>query len=516
MHQFHLIRYFLVSPLIVLLLACGGSGGDGGGNNNTGSPTVQTYAVAGSAVKGPLANAAVRLYVLDPQAVDFKGALVAEGTTSAQAAITGVNLSTPLAPAYLLEVVADADTVDVSTGIAPLLSVLRTIVTSSQATNLTSITVTPQTTLAVELGRLSAAPGASVTDVLANIQAAAATVVSRLGFGMDANIDIFTAPAMINAGGTLNDIASYRTAIEAVTALIGMLDIQSSANPDALLLALAQDLLDDEINGMTSTQPISVLNEIANFSDVINSTTIALLEIPNTDKDGNPATHDPYTVDEVEQLLVNEAGDFGITRDMTELTSGAINIIPAPFSTDTDKDGIPNITDPDIDNDGVLNNDDAFPEDESEWSDRDGDGVGDNADAYPDNAACYATLDGNGIDCYSTALISTAITKVIADANGIVYFYVASWNTVLRFNSQAGHYLAPVSVSTGLNVMAHSMNHQRLYLGYTGGAITYVDLTSNLVEQAFSSLPLTPGGLVAVGNYLLAQDSSGAWNTHYI
>lgn len=39
----------------------------------------------------------------------------------------------------------------------------------------------------------------------------------------------------------------------------------------------------------------------------------------------------------------------------------------------------------DMDNDGVPNDDDAFPTDPSEWMDTDGDGIGDNADIDKDN-----------------------------------------------------------------------------------------------------------------------------------
>lgn len=51
--------------------------------------------------------------------------------------------------------------------------------------------------------------------------------------------------------------------------------------------------------------------------------------------------------------------------------------------TDTDDDGDGDICDDDDDNDGVLDEDDAFPLDPTEWTDSDGDGIGDNSDAFP-------------------------------------------------------------------------------------------------------------------------------------
>ena len=58
-------------------------------------------------------------------------------------------------------------------------------------------------------------------------------------------------------------------------------------------------------------------------------------------------------------------------------------------TTDTDNDKIPDVQDTDDDNDGVLDEHDAFPLDKNETTDLDGDGIGDNADTDD---------DGNGIE----------------------------------------------------------------------------------------------------------------------
>ena len=49
-------------------------------------------------------------------------------------------------------------------------------------------------------------------------------------------------------------------------------------------------------------------------------------------------------------------------------------------------DPLPKLASPgDLDNDGVLDEDDLFPEDFREWADSDEDGTGDNADTDDDN-----------------------------------------------------------------------------------------------------------------------------------
>ena len=79
-------------------------------------------------------------------------------------------------------------------------------------------------------------------------------------------------------------------------------------------------------------------------------------------------------------------------------------------SADADGDGTGDNADTDDDNDGVADADDAFPNDPDESADLDGDGTGDNADtdrdgdgvanaddAFPDDATETADADGDGV-----------------------------------------------------------------------------------------------------------------------
>jgi hypothetical protein len=578
---------FLFAVVLLVLSACGGGGG---GNNNNQIPQIIEYPVTGAAVKGPLANANVTVYQLDPHQADLKGAIVASGTTTEEAAFTGLMIQAPLVDVYLIEVTATVNTVDISTGQAPILQTLRGIKTSTQLIDGVPSSVTPLSSLAIELGRLNSSADATPSQVVENINIATATVIVELGFGLDATTNLFTTPAIINDDDStgLSVIVGHRTAIEAITALLALLQENSTASTDELLMVLAQDLSDDSLDGLTASGPVQGLAEITNFSELLATTTIAQLAIPNTDQDGDPATDDPYTVDEVEQLLVVEATAMGITTNISALTDGSITIIPAPLSPDFDGDGIPDLTDPDSDNDGVNNdadafpldpsetmdtdedgigdntdpdidgdgvdngndafpldasetadadndgvgnnadldddndgvNDmvDAFPLDPSESADSDGDGVGNNADAYPNDAGCHVSSHGNGIGCYATLLGTVYINKVVADDNGVIYLHIPEWSNLIRFDTQSQEYLDPVTLNPllSLSSFAYSPSHQRIYLGYTNGQIYYIDLSDNLGEVAFANVPLSVNGLAAVGQFLLAQDGSGAWNTHYV
>lgn len=67
---------------------------------------------------------------------------------------------------------------------------------------------------------------------------------------------------------------------------------------------------------------------------------------------------------------------------------------------DIDKDGSPNHLDPDDDQDGVPDQEDAFPLEPYEWQDKDKDLIGDNLDADDDGDGIADDINKNGIpDC---------------------------------------------------------------------------------------------------------------------
>jgi hypothetical protein len=70
---------------------------------------------------------------------------------------------------------------------------------------------------------------------------------------------------------------------------------------------------------------------------------------------------------------------------------------PNGDQADLDTDGEGDACDGDVDGDGVANGDDAFPRDPAETADGDGDGVGDNGDAFPDDPGESADGDGDGV-----------------------------------------------------------------------------------------------------------------------
>ena len=80
------------------------------------------------------------------------------------------------------------------------------------------------------------------------------------------------------------------------------------------------------------------------------------------------------------------------------------SVAPGPVDSDNDgvnddEDAFPNDASEtaDSDNDGVGDNADVFPNDGSESADTDSDGTGDNADVFPNDASETADTDGDGV-----------------------------------------------------------------------------------------------------------------------
>jgi len=76
------------------------------------------------------------------------------------------------------------------------------------------------------------------------------------------------------------------------------------------------------------------------------------------------------------------------------------------------------IVDIDSDNDGVLDGQDAFPNDPSETTDSDGDGVGDNSDAFPNDSAETADTDGDSVGDNADAFDNDPTQTTDSDGDG--------------------------------------------------------------------------------------------------
>ena len=103
--------------------------------------------------------------------------------------------------------------------------------------------------------------------------------------------------------------------------------------------------------------------------------------------------------------------------DYDESLCGTDSLDESDFPTDSDGDGTCDALEDDTDGDGVVDADDAFPMDSSEWLDTDEDGVGNNAD---DNDDGDAWSDADEDRCDSDPLDSESIPENLDENGGCV------------------------------------------------------------------------------------------------
>ncbi|WP_417568155.1 hypothetical protein [Marinobacter sp.] len=302
------IAALAVVMMTTLLAACGGGGGGGGGDNGVG------VSVNGGGTKGPLANAIVKIYNFDPTQPDFKSrTAIAQGRTNDSAAIIGLVLPKDISGdrPLIIEVTSDDLTTDLTTGLPPVITTLRTALTGKLLQSVLGgkpVFATPLTTVAVDLAILKSNPATTTEFFSQNLNQATGFVVKNLGFGMSQAIDIFSTPPVLSANNTsLNDqarIAELRTAVEAMTAIVVELQNSiratnpaSSVSTDHIMGGLSEDLTDGVINGLRNNiDVVPSLRDVANITTII-STDPGTLFVPGTS----------ISLNDVEQILVNEA-----------------------------------------------------------------------------------------------------------------------------------------------------------------------------------------------------------------
>ena len=185
---------------------------------------------------------------------------------------------------------------------------------------------------------------------------------------------------------------------------------QSSANPnqaDADSDGIG-DVCDSDIDGDGFTNssdncPSTVNLDQADF-DVDGSGDLC---DQDDDNDGVLDTDDAFPLDETETVDTDIDG-IGNNADLDDDNDGFEDtleeecdtnpLVAESFPSDFDNDDSPDCIDLDDDNDGVLDNDDAFPLDETETVDSDNDGLGNNADLDDDNDTYLDSNDDFPLD----------------------------------------------------------------------------------------------------------------------
>lgn len=423
----------LLLPAILALSACGGGGGGGGASSTSDGPG--STAVSGSGVKGPLANAAVSAYRLDASSGDGQGALLDTGSTNASAGIEGLALRNDLTGLVVIEVSADDDTVDLTTGGAPLITRLVSIVDAQDLLAGTSVYPTTLTTMASRLALKNGDKDAggytgdndgilTNEEVARALPAAARQVWNTFDFGLSADlgvdVDVFETPPLVtndtDTTQELKEVLAYRTAVEAVAAVAERLREEadtasegaSTVTTEELFQALTDDLSDGKIDGQENGGAIAAFGDFNSGSDVTASVTadVSSLTVPGS----------TTRLDALNQELQDETTSTGTATTTTDLDSESATPTTAKDAPDLDGDGIADVDDPDVDGDTVNNTDEASDGTDPTNPDTDGDGLGDGDEKTEGTDPLKADTDDDGLDDAQELGLGT--DPLVADTDG--------------------------------------------------------------------------------------------------
>ncbi|MGK0499919.1 MAG: hypothetical protein ACJAYG_001564, partial [Oceanicoccus sp.] len=405
----HLAYLALASSL--LLTACGGGGGNGAETPDTiqaDELTSSDIAITGSAVKGPIASAIVKLYEIDWTAADLKGPLIGTGSTNAEAQIQDLTINTqrqnPKRPenSYLIEFEGGTDLTNNAPTIIPVLKTIFTFNFAGELNNptveLPTIYATPLSTFAVEV---VAARGVAGNDTNGDgivfqseitIALDEAQDLSKAIFGLgilNSNIDFFETSPMLSNNTEQAATLNYRTASEVFAAIIDQLDNAGTGTSTEIIQGLAEDIQDGAIDAMNGSESISALSDISN------------LQAQASDYSGLTVVGTSIPFSDINILLVDEQEYLGTADEVTPDTSGDLATAPVlgpiVLGDDSDGDGTIDANDDcplpqnntgtiDTDGDGICDETDAFDNDANETTDSDNDGTGDNSDLFPNNS----------------------------------------------------------------------------------------------------------------------------------
>lgn len=359
------------SIALATALVLSGCGGGSSSVEETPPPVVKTTLINGMAIKGPLANANISVYLLDSKVPHGKGALISSGTTNSKAFFENFLISGELASHYIVEVTATDSTVDLSTNAKPKIETFRTIVNSeslkqNQFINLSPFTslITEHTLLGLQSGKNLEESASFSNEYIASIFGFQASEESQSLLNIPAT---FTLDVVTNEQRQMS--LQMRIANELFSDFIHKLKIKyPEASENSLITNVAKDLQDGEFDGESLISP--ALYSKDDLTLLFQSSRAAFIEAQLKAKSD----------------LVLEANSlFNTIITQEDLIS--INLSNLTFSqnVDIDLDGITNAKDEDDDNDGVFDSDDAFPLNSEESLDTDGDGIGNNSDLDDDN-----------------------------------------------------------------------------------------------------------------------------------
>lgn len=404
------------------------------------TPEYNNPEVEGYAVKGLLSNADVTLFTIDLNHPQLKGEELDTGTTDDTGAITGLTVPETLPQGPFLIEVTNGQELDGST---PVIPTLRSIVRANQLVGefQTAITVTPLTTMVMELTRIAieekndpTSPDYNPENIVTlgnlypvngsgEIDQQASQLKTYFGLGLLDSVNLFTTQPLLTQSGDPEKALAYRTVIEATAAMINQVQIAIGASDaDALLLAITQDISDSEIDGEFNGNPITAYNNqpIIEIASILSQSPAQLLALTIPGTNGTP-------ISQLNTLLAEQA----LLNGADASSAPAVVTIPRPTSLGPDSDG-----------DGVIDLVDAFPSSPNEQYDSDGDGIGDNTDFFPNDASKQVACDSDDpdvLDEFNCDLPQALVSSSLAGSSNIISVSNQNQNRVVTLDGTGSY-----------------------------------------------------------------------------
>lgn len=215
------------------------------------------------------------------------------------------------------------------------------------------------------------------------------------------------------------DVTAIALALAVADALVSLIETAAATDDTSVDLAVAAIVATILTDTLAEAAPGLVVAEA-----IINATAsvVATVNTVASDTTVNPTSTLAIAVATAAQTSVQDSvadvvsGEITVEAFETATDTGTIfaDVPVDADATDTDGDGLADTVDPDDDNDGVLDTQDAFPTNSTEWVDTDGDGIGNNVDTDDDGDGVAdsadldpldATIGGNGFGVKYVGLI---------------------------------------------------------------------------------------------------------------
>ena len=498
----HKIQQIAAVILSMTLVGCGGGGDD----TAPVQPPVQEkplVKISGAVVKGPLNTTAVSIFQLDRNKTNFRSEVLSSTTTDQKGQFSALQLSDPQAEFYLLEALAGSSSVDLLVNQPTYADQLSGVFSLSQL-KAGPVYLTPLSQL-VALQMQFALQAGSSTALPELYQQASQRTSQLFGFSQIQAGQIHTVPALFVAGADKTQVYKFRRVNETLGALAYQLMQHGQLKYSQAMSSLAEDALDGTLDAANSGKPLSLAAKLPDYKKLVLGARVNQITIPLSDQDQNPATSDPYALQDLGALLLKEAGLTGHSLTQADLDPVAALKLTT-LSPDTDSDEIPDLTDPDDDNDKVPDEADMFPLDPTESTDTDKDGVGDNADAFATDSACWRKSDGDAKGCFLRQLANLPQQHFQVDNANQLLMTDQAGNRVLRMDLATLQFKAPVQLSANqkLQAVLYLPAHQLTYLLLANGDILTLSAGADEAKP-WQKLNQNTSHLHAAGDYLLVQ-----------